>query len=120
MVVLAFFSLVAGASVAAYVWFSSQPDAGIWRNALLLSLGLGILRTLSASAGEVILESRSDWPQIPAYMLALASLPEAALLPEALRSSDLVVGLGIFLGSGAWAFGIAWVATRRRRGQAAA
>ena len=114
------FLLLAGVSVALYVWFSSLPDPSLWRTAFLLTLGIGTLRTVSAVLGEVILENQSNWLQIPAYIMALARLPEAAFLPETVRSSRLIFGLAIFLGTGAWVFGIAGVAIRRRKRNPAA
>jgi hypothetical protein len=115
MVILIFFFLLIAASVGIYMWLSSPAGTRLWKKAFLLTLGIGIIRTATAVFGTVILENESNWLQVPAYVMALARLPEAAILPEAMRSSHLILGLVIFLGSGVWIFGIAAIAARSRK-----
>ena len=119
MIILVFL-LLAGGSLVVYLWFSSLSASRLWQTAFFLSLGMGIVRTAFAVLGEMILQHQSNWLQIPAYAMALARLPEAALLPESLRSSHFFLGLAIFLGTAGWVFVIAWIAAKRRRRKQAA
>lgn len=99
-------------------WFWSLSKSAIWKAALLLSLGIAAIRLFSSLAGQLILSKESGWLQIPAFALALASLPEAALVDRVQSSSStsfLVLGALILLGTSIWIFSIAAVAYKRKR-----
>jgi hypothetical protein len=101
-----------------FFWFSSLPKSSVWKVALFLSLGIAVVRTFSSLAGRLILTNESNWTQIPAFALALASLPEAAFaqrLHELTVASSVSLGLLILLGTSIWVFGIAAAAYRRKR-----
>jgi hypothetical protein len=65
-----------------------------WRTALHLGLPAGIVRASLACGGWYVVEHTGGPLQIPAYVLAMFSWPEAALLP---RSGPMVTPAGTYV-----------------------
>jgi hypothetical protein len=72
-----------GLATALYVYLRRRPSRGrLWRAALGIGLVVGVCRAVLASLGWYILEHTGGFLQIPAYALAMAAWPEAAIFAE--------------------------------------
>ena len=75
--------VVVGAAVALlFVWFRRIERSRLWRTAVFLGLGIGLTRASLACAGWYVVEHTGGPAQVPAFLLAMLSWPEAALLPR--------------------------------------
>jgi hypothetical protein len=83
MILLSFLILV-GSLAAALFWLFRRPSTArtSWRLVLLLGLGIGIARASLACFGWYVVEHTGGPAQIPAFLLAMLSWPEAVLLPR--------------------------------------
>jgi hypothetical protein len=74
--------VVAAALAVVYGHLRRQPDRRrLWLAAFRLGLGAGVARAVLASVGWYVVEHDGGPMQVPAFALAMAAWPEAALLP---------------------------------------
>lgn len=60
-----------------------QPDRrSLWRTALIVGVGTGVLRAALSSFGWYVVEHTGGSLQIPGFAMAMMAWPEAALLAE--------------------------------------
>jgi len=110
MVLPAVLVVVAVAIVVLYWHLRKQPDRrSLWRTTIRIGVGVGIARAGLASLGWYVVERTGGPLQIPAYVLSLTALPEAAILGErrvtsvppefyVFLSLALVAGTMVFVG----------------------
>ena len=106
-------ALFLSVSAALFAWMSRLPPTRLWPTAGVLVLSLTALRAGASYAGHELLQSNSGWVQIPAYVLSLLSLPEAALFsvwPRIGSPSMLTLTLSVLLGTSLWVFAVAGLA----------
>ncbi|HLC03619.1 MAG TPA: hypothetical protein VJK02_11325 [Anaerolineales bacterium] len=118
MVLLSLVPFIIAASAGIFVYFSSLARPTVWRSAAVLSFVIAVIRTASCLTGRLILQNQSNWLQIPAYFMALASLPEAALvsrLPDSSIGYAFLLGAVTLLGTSTWIFVIGAIANARGR-----
>lgn len=121
MLTLAGLVVVAGAVALLYLYFGRQPNRhSLWRRAIVIGIGIGVVRAALASYGWYTLERTGGPLQIPAYILAMLALPEAAITagrrttphpPEFL----LWLSLLLVVSTTALVALVAFLANRRRR-----
>lgn len=121
MLILAGLVVVAGAVALLYLYFGRQPNPqSLWRRALLIGVGIGVVRATLASYGWYTLERTGGPLQIPAYILAMLALPEAAITagrrttPHSLAFL-LWLPLLLIVSTTAFVALVAFIADRRRR-----
>jgi hypothetical protein len=82
--VLLSLSLVFGAAVALlFVWFRRiENSRTLWRTAIFVGLVVGLARASLACVGWYVVERTGGTAQIPGFLLAMLSWPEAVILPR--------------------------------------
>jgi hypothetical protein len=100
-----------------------QPDRrSLWRTALIVGVGTGVLRAALSSWGWYIVEHTGGPLQIPGFAMAMMAWPEAALLAErrvAPAPPAFYFQLSVILVTSTVTFValIAFIAARRRFGR---
>ena len=80
MLVLAGLIVVAAAAALLFLYLARQPNRqSLWRRAIAIGIGLGVVRALLASFGWYVVERTGGPFQVPAFALAMLAFPEAAL-----------------------------------------
>ena len=75
--------LLAALLAALYSLMRKQPDRrSLWRTALYVGAGTGVVRAALASFGWYMIERGGGPLQIPAYTLVMMAWPEVAMLAE--------------------------------------
>ncbi|MGE5833587.1 MAG: hypothetical protein ACM4AI_03840 [Acidobacteriota bacterium] len=121
MVVLAGLVVVAGAMALVYVYLKRQPNPqSLWRRAVAIGVGLGVLRAMLASFGWYTLEHTGGPLQIPAYALTMLALPEAVIMSgrrTTPQPPEFFLWLSLLLIAGTTGFValVAFIADSRRR-----
>jgi hypothetical protein len=82
MVVIGIIVVLAVATGMLYSFFRRRDERYFWQTALLIGIGIGVVRALLASLGWYTVEHTGGPRQVPGFVLALSALPEAALLPQ--------------------------------------
>ena len=116
MIFLLLVIVLIGLSAGLYALLSSLDGRKIWKAAAVLSLVIAVIRTSLSVVGRLILESDFGWLQLPAFAMALVTLPEAALVSTRLDTSVasiVLLGLVTLAGTGIWVFTVAAIASLR-------
>jgi multisubunit Na+/H+ antiporter MnhB subunit len=121
LLILAGLVVVAGAVALLYLYLRRQSNPqSLWRRAIVIGIGIGIVRATLASYGWYTLERTSGPLQIPAYVLVMLALPEAAITAgrrTSPHSPEFLVWLSLLLvvSTTALVALVAFLANRRRR-----
>jgi hypothetical protein len=101
MVLPALLFVVGGGLLILYLWFRRRTaPIGMGRAALAVGLPAGVVRASLACLGWYVVEHTGGPAQVPAFVLAMLSWPEAALLPRrapGMTSASLYVSLFLLL-----------------------
>ena len=109
--------------VGMYKLMRRLPDRrSLWRTALIVGVGTGVLRAVLSSLGWYIVEHTGGPLQIPGFAMAMMAWPEAALLAErrmAPAPPSFYFQLSVVLVTSTVTFValIAFIAARRRFGR---
>jgi len=120
MILLAALAAIAVAMAVLYSQLGKQPDRrSLWRATVRLGLRVGIARAGLASLGWYVVERTGGPFQIPAYLLSMMALPEAAILGAprtTLAPPIFFVSLSLLLIAGTMVFfGVAALAVEASR-----
>jgi len=121
LVALAGLVVVAGTVALVYIYLKRQPNPqSLWRRAIAIGLGLGVLRATLASLGWYVIAHTGGPLQVPAYALAMLALPEAVIMSgrrTTPQPPEFFLWLSLLLIAGTTGFValVAFIADRRRR-----
>lgn len=113
--------VVVGAMALVYIYLRRQPNPqSLWRRAIVIGIGIGVVRAALASLGWYVIEHTGGPLQVPAYALAMLALPEAVIMSGRRNTPQppeffLRLSLLLIVGTTGFVALVAFIANRRRR-----